>query len=55
MWNEFKGAYRMRHPFEIVALTMGKVIHGVNVPCSSCAMVGVFYYTVHYRVAEMHI
>ena len=53
--NELKGADRVRYTLEIVALTVREVIHRVSVPLCSGAVVRRMYYTVHYRVAEVHV
>ncbi len=38
---EFQGTQGMGHAFDRIALTMGKVIHGIDVPGIACArMVG---------------
>ena len=45
----------MGDALEIVALAVGKVIHGVAVPLGACAVVGYLYDAVDDGVAEVHV
>ncbi len=53
--HEFECADGVGHTLEVVALTVGKVIHRVDFPCSPGAVVGMLYDAVHDGVAEMHV
>ena len=55
MWHELESAYRMRHAFEIVALSVCEVIHRISMPFRSCAVVRCLYDSIHDRVAEVHV
>ena len=55
MRNKFECAYRVGNAFEIIALTMCEVIHGVSVPLRPCAVMWRMYYAIHYRIAEVHV
>lgn len=45
----------MGDSLEIVALAVGEVVHGVDVPFRACAVVGVLDDAIHYGVAEVHV
>ena len=35
---------------------MGEIIHGIHLPLSSCAVMGILRYdAIHHRITEMHI
>ncbi len=53
--HKLKGAYRVSNPLKVVALTVCEVIHRVYLPFCTCAVMGILYYTIHYRVTEVHI
>ena len=43
------------HALKVVALSVGKVIHGVSVPLSACAVVRCVNDAIHDGVAEVHV
>ena len=55
MGYKLKCTDRVCNAFEIVALSVGKVIHWVRVPFRSCAMMWRMYDAIYYWVAEVHI
>ncbi len=52
---EFERAERVRHAFEIVALAMGEIVHGIGLPFVAGAVVRMVYHTVDNGVAEVHV
>ena len=55
MRHELQGADAVGDAFEIVALSVGKVIHRIGIPLRSCAMMRGMDDAIHDRIAEMHI
>ena len=55
MHHEFKGAERVCHALEVVALTVSEVVHRVDVPFGACAMMRSLHHAVDDRVAEVHV
>ena len=55
MLYELQCTPRVGNSFQIVALAMGKVVHGVGVPLVASADMGNVEYTVNQRIAEQHI
>ncbi len=53
--HKLQRAYRVGHPLEVVALAVGKVIHGVDFPGGAGAVVGVIDDAVHDGIAEVHV
>src|SRR5512145_3228043 len=45
----------MSDTLEIIALTVGKVIHGINLPFITCTMVRSLKYAIDYGITHMHI
>ena len=55
MRHEFQSADGVGHAFEIIALTMSEVVHGIYFPSVAGAPVRSLDDTVHYGVAEVHV
>ena len=55
MGHKFKRTDRVRNSFEIIALSMCKVIHRVSMPHRSRSVVRRMDNAIHNRVAEVHI
>ena len=55
MFHELQGAQAVRHPFEVVALSVREVVHGVCVPLVSRAYVRYVHHPVEKGVAEEHV
>ena len=56
MHLELKRTDRVRHAFEIIGLSMRKVIHRIDVPCVSGTMMRMRGDdTIHDRITEMHV
>src|SRR5512133_3609694 len=45
----------MGYTLEIIALSMSEIIHRVNIPLGSCAVMRDLYYPVYDGVAHMHV
>ena len=53
--NKLQRADGVRYAFEVVALTMCEVVHGVGVPLCTRAMVWRMDDAIHDGIAEMHV
>ena len=53
--HKLKGAERVGHPFEVIALPVGEVIHRVSFPCIARAVMRSLHHAVDNRVAEVHV
>ena len=55
MRNKFQSTDRVGYTLEIVALSMGKIIHWISVPFGTSAMMRSLDNTIDDRITEMHI
>ena len=55
VYYEFEGTDGMGNAFEVVALAVGEVVHGINFPCSTGTVMRCLDDAVHDRVAEVHV
>ena len=55
VWNELKCTDRMSYALKVIALSMGKVVHRVGVPFSSCTVVRNVDNAIDDRIAEVHV
>ena len=53
--HELQCADRVGYALEVIALSVGKVVHGINVPLSACAPVRTLDDAINDWVAEVHV
>ena len=55
MRHELQCTERVSYTFKIVALSVCEVVHRISLPFAACTVMRSLYYTIHNRVAEVHV
>ena len=55
MLDKLKGAQTVGHSFEVIALPMREVIHGIGVPLVACTDMRDVHHSIEQRIAEEHV